>query len=70
VERVAERAELGLPRAGAGRARQVHADRAVALAGEAVALGREVDVTRGLGGDRRAVVGRKHATQEAHRGSV
>ena len=56
--------------AGPRGAREVHAHRAVVLARERVALGREVDVARRLGRDRGAVVGREHPAEEAHDCSI
>ena len=52
--------------AGARGTREVHPHRALVLAGERVALRREIDVARGLGRNRGAVVGGEHPAEEAH----
>lgn len=68
--RIAQRGQLGLPRAGARGAGQVHAHGAGVLAGQRVTLGREIHVAGGLGGDRGAVVGGEHPAQETHGASI
>ena len=70
AQRIAQRRDLGLPRRRTRGPREVHPHRAFVLARERVALRREVDVARGLGGDRGAVVGGEHPAEEAHARSI
>ncbi len=67
---IAQRRDLGLPCPCAGRAREVHANRAFVLSGQGIALCRQVDVARRFGRNSGAIVGGEHAAQKAHAASI
>ncbi len=64
---VAQRVDRGIAAAGAVGPGQVHPGSLDGLAGEDVVLGSLLELTRGLGAHRGAVIGRKEALPEAQR---
>ena len=65
-DRVAQRADFGLARAGACSARDVHPHRALGFARECVALRREIDIPGRFGRNGGTIVSGEHAAQETH----